>query len=89
MRMKTPVGKTTQVDTPTAVMGIATQKGQCKSRLIGGYQNLLSLTGHQSLDIAMMMISGGCKKNPTLKMEGSYQLWRWIQLPREVHNARG
>ena len=64
-------------------------KGQCKSRLIGGYQDPVSLSGHQSLDIARMMISGGCKQNPTLKMEGSYHLWRWIQLPREVDDARG
>ena len=77
------------MDTTTAVQRVATQKEQCKSRLIGGYQDLLNLTGHQFLDIARMMISGGCKQNPTLKMEGSYQLWRWIQLPGEVDDAHG
>ena len=70
-------------------MRVATQREQCKNRLIDGYQDLLNLSGHQSLDIARMMISGGCKQNPTLKMEGLYQPWRWIQLPREVDDARG
>ena len=78
--MKKPVGKNIRVDTTTAVRRVATRRGQCRNRLIGGYQDLLNLSGHQSLDIVRMMISGGCKQNPTLKMEGSYQPWRFLNV---------